>query len=343
MHVFQGCDPEILKQLLQEQGLKYDQTSVSYVFTCPKCASKKKLYMRKRDGRFVCWKCKETENYQGRPEYALADLLGWPVKVVRSKLYGGDHIQVDIFLDVRLADFFGDDEELDEEAVQVPTTSWPAEYYPIDDEFATRGADYLRSRGILIPQAADWGVHYSPVKRRVVFPVQADGKLYGWQERTVLPKETIEEHNIPKILSSTGIPRDRTLMFADNLRGSSHAILTEGPIDAMKCGPCGGAVAAMGKAVSTRQVELLIYAGVRKLYLGLDPDAAEEIQRLVRLYNSDFELYSLVAPVKGAKEKPDLGAMDYRDVYELFLAAPRIDPGRLFVYTKQPVEVVKPF
>ncbi len=272
------ADPQILLQMLRESGIKYDQNGTSYIFTCPRCSGKKKLYIRKRDGRFVCWICKETEGYQGRVEYALADLLGQPINHIQSRLYGGDHIPVQAFLDFRLVDFFGDEDELDEDAHVLPTLAWPLDYYPIEDEGSVKGASYLAARGIPLALARQYGIHYSPETKRVVFPVASEGKLYGWQGRIIVPHEWVDAQNnvrkIPKILSSPGIPREKTLMFVDRIKGSEHAVLCEGPVDAIKAHACGGNVCAMGKAVSAGQVNLLLQSGIKKLYLALDPDAA---------------------------------------------------------------------
>jgi hypothetical protein len=333
VYEYKGVDPDILLQFLKETGLKYTQTARSYVFTCPRCQGKKKLYVAKSNGRFACWKCKETDNYQGNPAIAFADLLSRPIKEIKTRLFGGADVAVKLYLDVRLRDFFGDDEELDDDAVTVATTSWPYDYLPIEHPHAARGAEYLRGRGIPTPMAVEYGIRYCPKDRRVIFPVQAAGDLYGWQARIIVANKFVDEEGnareIPKIVSSTGIPRDKTLMFADRLQGVDHAVLCEGPVDAIKAHLCRGNVAAMGKAVTKEQVRLLINAGVRKLYLALDPDAAAETQRLVRDNFDDFEIYNMIAQ---GGDKPDLGAMEFSDVSDLFRAARRIEPGRIFIH-----------
>lgn len=337
MYRFHGCDPAILRQILVESGLKYTQNGRSYIFTCPLCSGKKKLFIRKRDGRFVCWKCKETQGYQGRPEYALADLLGQPVGVVSSRLYGGQNVPVAVYLDVHVDDFFGDDddeEDFEPEVLEVRT--WPSNYYPIDDPFGARGAAYLEGRGIPIKIATQYGIHYCPEERRVAFPVASHGDLYGWQGRLVVPHEYVDERGewqeALKIQSSTGVPRERTLMFSDRLDGHDHAVLAEGPIDAIKAHLCEGNVSPMGKAVNPEQIGLLLNHGVKKLYLGLDPDAAEETMRLVRNYYDDVEIYRMLAKVNGRAEKADLGGMTFEEVYDLYRGAQRVGPGEVFVF-----------
>lgn len=329
-----SVDPQLLAQILRETGLKYTQNGQSYVFDCPRCNGKKKLYIRKKDGRFVCFVCKETDNYQGRVEFALSDLLGVPVGPLQARLYGGN-APVKLYLDLPLVDFFGEEDEIDEDAKDLPTMAWPLDYYPIEDPASKKGADYLLGRGIELSFARRYGIYYNPDKKRVVFPVAANGQLYGWQERIIVPNTWIDDQGnpreTPKILSSPGIPRDRTLMFADRLQGHDHAVLCEGPVDAIKAHACGGNVCAMGKAVSREQVNLLLQGGIKKLYLALDPDAAAETERLVRDCFDHVELYEMTAPSKG-KEKNDLGAMTYDEVYDLFLGAQRIRAGHLFFF-----------
>ncbi len=327
-----ALNPAILLQVIKESGIRYEQNSRSFIFTCPRCEKAKKLYIDKSSGQFVCWKCAETENYRGRPEYALADLLDLPVRIVQSKLYGGDHVPVAIQLGIKLVDYFGEEDEVDEDAKPIATTWWPAEYLEISDPKSSRGQAYLAGRGISLAMAIRYGLRYNPLQERVVFPVSKGNDLYGWQARTIKPNVYLDDKGVrrefPKILSSTAIPRSQTLMFADRITGE-HAVLCEGPVDSIKSHYCGGNVATMGKAVTAAQIRLLINSGVKRLYLALDPDASDEMQRLMRDNFDDFELYEMRAKGGG---KADLGAMSYEDVYELFLDAKPLLPGHLFFY-----------
>lgn len=331
--MIQHVDPDVLREYIREQGVHFDQTAASYVFTCPRCSGKKKLYIRKKDGRFVCWRCKETDGFQGRVEFALAALLGISVKEVRGKLYGDQAVEAEVYLDVQVRDFFDDGEADEVDVVEHVVHTWPFDYYPIDHEHAARGLAYLEGRGVTAEVAKRYGLRYSPVERRVVFPVESQGILYGWQGRIIVPNEWYdkdgEKHEIPKILSSDGLRRDRLLMFSDRLRGSGHAVLLEGPVDGMKADLCEGNVVTMGKAVSPQQVALLRNAGLDALYLGLDPDAAAETARLAADLNADMKLYQMLARGVG---KADIGAMRPEEVLDLFRGAPRINPGRVFVY-----------
>ena len=119
-------------------------------------------------------------------------------------------------------------------------------------------------------------------------------------------------------------------MFQDQLVDSPHAVICEGPIDAIKADLCGGNVATLGKAVSKEQVDIIKQSGVQKVYIALDPDAGIEALKLRDAF-SGLEIYRLL-PEDGYE---DLGAMSPDQVYRQFLKAERFDnTGRLFLFLK---------
>jgi hypothetical protein len=332
MRPYRSVDTDVLRNLIEDSGLSFSQNSVSWIFTCPRCGKGKKLYVSKRSGRFVCFRCKETDNFQGRPEYALAELLGESVANISRQLYGDADFDVELFIDVELHDFFGEDDPIDEDAIEHDVGHWPYDFYEIDEAQSKRGLDYVESRGISVGMAKRYDIRYSPELRRIYFPVGANGLLYGWQGRLVVPHEMEvdgEPYEAPKILSSRGMRRERLLMFADRLKGCEHAVLCEGPIDAIKAHFCKGNIATMGKAVSPQQIQLLRHSGVKRLYLALDPDAAEEMNRLVDDLKCEIQLFNMVPKGMG---KVDLGAMSFVDVYNLFLNATLIENHHVFVF-----------
>jgi DNA primase len=319
----EDLDLDALEKLLQESGERIYNGRKSWILDCPKCNKKKKLYIRKSDGRFVCWYCKETEGFEGRPEFALVELLSLSLEEIRFKLYGIGQGNNGAFLELELRDFW--DEEDGEAPVDdrpmIPTV-FPFNFYDLDRPTSRKGVEYLEGRGIPKDIAQLYGVRYDPTERRVVFPIIQEGNLYGWQGRAILPEIK------PKIMTSIDAPRDRTLMFHDRLKGSPHAVVTEGPVDGIKCHLIGGNAVTMGKAVSPRQLALLLASGARKLYFALDPDAADETARLVRDIGTDTETY-LMEPAKGYK---DLGEMEMGAVLEQFHRAQRVSAGHLFIY-----------
>lgn len=343
-----AVDPDKLLEFLDAAGLSYKENSVSYIFDCPRCGRKDKLYIRKHDGRFVCWWCKEAEGFQGKAEFALADLTASPLIVVKRALYGPDSVSGRAeFLSIDVGDFFGNDDELDVDAVEIPEMRFPfGDYYPIEDRFSSRGREYLEGRGIPLALAKEYHLRYSPLKKRVVFPVEIGDRLVGWQERIITNTDHFDEKksevvHVQKVLSSKGIPTAQTVMFANRMRGSSHVVICEGPIDAMKAHLCGGNICTMGKAVGHGQISTIrdperltrteigqiANSGIRRVYLALDPDAAEETNRLVREFG-DLEVYVMHAPAPFK----DLGEMTFEAVYDLFRSARRVTASHIFGY-----------
>lgn len=330
-----AIDPDVLADYVQSSGLSYKHNAVSWIFTCPRCR-KDKAYLRKRDGRFVCWYCAEKENYWGKGEILLSELLYLPVRQVREALYG-DQTKDEgcVSLDLNLTDYFGDGETLQDAIHDIPTVQWGPDQHPIESRLTERGALYLAARGIPLDIAIQYGLRYSPSERRVYFPIGLGDKLFGYQGRTVVKEtkiwneELAKYQEIPKVLSSKGIPRDRVVMFGDRLVGHTHAVLAEGPVGGIKAHMCGGNVATMGKIVSKGQLALLRNHGIQRLYLALDPDAFEETAKLVR-DNSDLDVY-LMEPTAGYD---DLGAMSIEENYEIFRRAEKVNSGRMFLFLK---------
>ncbi len=341
-----STDADKLLAFIEDAGLSYKENSRSYVFDCPRCHRADKLYMEKRTGRFICFFCAETEGYKGRPEYALSDLAARPLREVRKALYGESAPGATLSLDLKVKDFFGDDDTVVEALAEIPTMRWPVDYYPIDHEHAYKGRDYLLGRGIGLSVAMEYGLRYCPVKRRVIFPVELGDRLVGWQERIITnPKHWDEEGEkyiiAAKMLSSKDIPTSHVVMFANRMKGLKHVVVCEGPIDAMKAHLCGGNIATMGKAIGKGQIdvirnpELILSqqmigtmrnSGIERVYLALDGDAARETSRLVREF-SDMECFVMQPP----RNKHDLGEMDYQEVYDLFKNARRVGPGAMFL------------
>jgi hypothetical protein len=315
-----AANEKALHDLINSSGLKPRENSRSWIFDCPKCGKEKKLFLLKTNGNFACWVCKDTIGYKGAPEYALTDLLNRSVTDLKRILYGESAIRSTQYLVTNLRDFFAEDDEMDEDAGELQEVLWPIDYYPIDHKFSGRGLAYLQGRGVSLELAQKYGVRYCPPSRRVIFPIQYQGKLYGWQGRAVFDTETYDPEtgktdSVPKVLTTKGLQKESLFMYMDNL-GGEHAVLTEGPMDGIKADLCGGNVVSMGKAVSAQQVGLLRNSGVKRIYLALDRDAATEIYRVAREFY-DVETYLMLAP----RPWHDHGEMEPEGVLETFRQA----------------------
>lgn len=330
---FRKVDPGALARFIEDSGATFRTTKRSYVFSCPRCGKKDKLMMFKEDGRFVCWVCAESSGFKGRPEFALTELTGHSLKDIRKQIYGDSFEQLPSdYLNIQFRDFFEGDEP-DEIATRQRPKMWPLDFYPVDHPHAARGLEYLQSRGIDRELAMSYDLRYCPVQKRVIFPIKVGGKLYGWQARAIFSTEWEDENGeakkAPKILT-TG-DRDVQLMFQDRLVGMKHAVLCEGPVDALKCHLAGGNVATMGKVVSTAHLGILRNSGIERLYLAQDPDAATETMKLALAF-PDITLYRVLPP----EGYEDLGAAPLELVRDQIFKAERIIPGQVFTYLVDP-------
>lgn len=330
---FRRTDPEVLRAFLEASGLSYRENSRSYIFdSCPRCNKRDKLMMLQETGQFICWVCVERSNFRGSADFALAELLSVPRSRIRESLFGKDAASKDALKDgefhVHLLDWFGDDPIPEEIKVEAKGLEWPVGFYDLDHEFSERGLKYLNERGISLAIAKEYGLKYSPSQRRVFSPLQIGDKLIGWQGRavfdTVWYDSNQQRHESPKTL--TVGDKTKCLMFQDRLIGSKHAVLTEGPFDAIKCHLIDGNTASLGKEVSQRQIEIITGSGVRDVYIGLDPDVGSGVMKLCRRL-SGHRLFRLL-PAPGYK---DLGEMPLEGIPERFRCAERIYPGSLFL------------
>ncbi len=325
-----GFNLERLTQLLDEFGLPRPRLSgQSLLYDCPFCSKAKKLAVRRRDGRFACWSCRTTNGSEGDAERLLSMLFRITISDARDKLFGKEGPAQSFYLEPMLAEEVDEDEEVQWETL--PSRSWEYHHYPIGEKGTDKGVAYLEGRGVSLEVAKQYGIRYSPIERRVIFPVEVGDTLVGWQGRLVVPHTWTDEQGVPregmKVLSSPGIPRDRVLMFQNRIVGS-HAVLTEGPFDAIKAHLCGGNVASMGKMVSRGQLDVLRKKGIKTLYLGLDPDAADDTMRIIRNFAFDLDV-KLLEPPKGYD---DLGDAPIEAVYEAFCSAPTVKPWRMSIF-----------
>lgn len=340
-----SVDPAALSKIVRESGVEFRENATSYVFTCPRCMKKDRLAMYKDSGFFVCYHCR-ADGFKGRPEFALTELLGLSLGEIRKKIYGGDVPPIMGYLDVQLNDIWGEDEDSIfalEQEIKVPEVLWPPDYVGLEEpKLFVKGARYLHSRGITAEHVNTYDIRYSTIDQRVVFPVKVDGKLVGWQARYIGATERFDEElqrviRVPKIITSDSLvgKGQRWLMFQDRLKGSEHCVLAEGPISAIKAHKCGGNVASMGKAVTAAQLDT-IRKHVRKLYLALDPDAGEQIMKLVRDNYSDMEVYVMVPPqnhswLDDPQNEKDLGDLSADEVHEVFLRTQPEPFGKIYI------------
>lgn len=334
-----SLSPQKISQYIKDLGISYKETSKSFIFNCPLCGGKDKLYIRKEDGRFRCFRCVTDNGFKGNIEYAIVELTTIPLVTIKKSLYGFTQEQGGV-LDVKLKNYF-DEEDFDKEDFDkeesIPTLTWPYHCIPITHSGAQKGRDYLNGRGITTELADRYQIRYSPIDRAVVFPVIENKNLYGWQFRTI--DKTRFVHNekiveIPKAWSSRNLPRDKVFMFADRLIGASKAVLTEGPIDCLKVdGLNFGNVCTMGKNVSATHVKIILRSGIKTVYAGLDPDAFAELDPLLSKLGDDISLYRVNLP-ESSKGKIDLGSLSPEEACRCVMNSEKMQRNKLYVWLK---------
>lgn len=313
------AEPRLLKAFIEAGDVPFTEGASSFIFTCPRCNKERKLYIRKRDGRFVCFRCREDSNFQGkRTEFALAELYNISIDQAVEQIYPNFDIALKSYLELKLVNPYDDNEEIIEED-ELLGISMPSEFVGIESDKSIKGISYMISRGVGVDLFDKYDLKYNPKWRTVVFPVYMGGTLVGWQERGT-------DSDFKYTLN--GFKKEKTLMFYDR-SDADHVILCEGPVDAIKADLCGGAVSSMGKGVSPKQLDL-IKQKTRKLYLALDPDASKEFDSICRsMYDYMDSIYVLTTP-KGRK---DLGASTFEEVYEQFQKAEKYT-GRIFMFLR---------
>jgi hypothetical protein len=326
-------DAGVLAKLIEGSGIPFKPGKQSYIFDCPRCGKKQKLYIRRRDGRFKCFYCAEIDGFQGRAEFALRELLGLSIQDLQFKLYGIGIHSDGAHLDLELKDFWDDEDEAPAanddpmEPVVFPTTT-------------TRSTMPSRRRA-----SRTWRVAGCPstcaAVRRALQPHPAPGGVPARDERRAVrlagahhPAETEwyddagTKFSIPKIVTSTGAPRDRLLMFYDRTQGPGTPDRHRGAGGRDEVPPPGLERTDDGQGGVVAQARLIMEHPGRDVYLALDPDAAEETARLVRDLGEDKRVY-LLEPARGYK---DLGEMSMEGVVEQFHGAQRVTAGHLFLY-----------
>ena len=333
---------EALVELLRTEGIDFQNGSKSWVLDCPLCG-KRKFAIRKTDGYSKCYKC--GEDFKGWADFTLAKLLKSSRAELARLIYGVSYSTFTTKkvedLD-RFVDHWGEQSPVDEEEIVLSGPQWPLEifvspdHHPLESRVGAPGLAYLENRGVSLELAQEYGVKYDPVQERVIFPIVIEGVLRGWQGRLIRRVQYVDksghERELPKVMTE-GEVGGKILGFQDRLKGLDYGIITEGPFDAIKMHLCGGNTFTMGKSVTPVQLDIYVrHYGLRKIYIGLDDDAADEVMRVVRALTAygDITMYRIEA----APGREDLGAGTLDENLEQFRAARRVVPGQLITYFK---------
>jgi hypothetical protein len=325
---------EKIRDLIAEAGVGFKEKQRTLYTVCPMCGKDDKFSILKQNGSCVCYRGSCSFGKRWFPEW-LALTTGIPLDEAKKKVYSRDldRVNLDEKLTFELHDNFTESVVPDED--QIKPVPFPEQHMiPIEASEAKEGLDYLANRGVDQQRASTLGIMYSPLYRRVIFPVAIGGTVYGYQGRAI---DKVPDGQ--RMRNNEGFRRDRLVMFLDNIKDSKHAIICEGPINAIKFANVGGAVATMGKVVTDRQLDAILSTGIEKVYLALDDDAAKEMNELaefIRLpvYKIDVP-QSCIDRCRQTNKKPDFGECTYLECEMAFKTASLLDMSRLVIYLKE--------
>ncbi len=336
---------ERLEVMLGRAG-GYRREGSALVVKCPRCGSDKLHFRIGQIDQQVRQRLKAEQLYAfrfscfsgacagwgGRPEFALAELLGISVGAARQELTGDGGLVVYS----RREDPFQERPELLEPA-QAPTVEWPHQFIPLGQPGSEPGTAYMESRGVPVEIAQQYGVRYSVIDRSVAFPVEVQGRLLGWQLRLAIPHVWVGEdgtkHTSNKATTSPGLQRAQW-MFGDRCLGSRLAFALEGPLDAIKAHLVGGNLASMGKVITTSLLRALAAYPWEELCIGLDAGTRAESDKL--LYEFDQVIKypgrrcTWVEWPKKSGEQMDSGALSFQEVRERWDGRKPVRAGMTF-------------
>lgn len=300
------------------------ETARSYIFDCPACGGHKKLYIQKEDGRAACFKGKSSKCPRPGSDasYALSLLAHISITDAKNELFG---VAQQLGEDIRVSF----DEPAARERKPLQPGTLPVDIMMIDDPNAQDGLNYLTGRGLTLDVLKSQGVMYRPTTRMVVFPVILNGVLYGWQGRAIDP--------VPKERRMDNLPgewKGRTVMFHKNIVGQEFAVIAEGPVSAMKFAKVGNYVATMGKEISSEQFKLIRESGVKRVYIALDLDAFDKINK-IRETLSGIHCFLVEVPA----HREDFGDCTYDECLLAFNNSSLLTGDELFAHIEIKVTI----
>jgi hypothetical protein len=322
-----------LQNLFQLKGISFRSNRKSLILDrCPRCSGEK-CYIRRKDGRSICFsgKCGAKWSYKG----IISELLSIPQSDVPKLLFGQDssqdyeEIKIDFGkMELDLEDDWDFDDE-DEPEEQISPIHMGPDFIPV--ERSEVAINYLLQRKIFDPSLITaYDIRYQAVMNAIVFPVTKDGRVYGWQARSIPP---LREGQL-RLITSPGFNKSKFLLNYDRAKEQKKIVLTEGPVDCIHADVPGyGAVCSFGKSVSRKQIELLLETKAEAVYIGLDRDAYREADYLCRMICPYKAVYRVLPP----DHRKDLGECTFQEVQESLSKAQKCDSypaSRLEIYLK---------
>ena len=195
-----------LKAILQDRGIKFIENDENFIFSsCPVCGGVHKLYLSKKDHRWICFKCigdaekdgMELEKNQGKGNlYAILRLIGFTHHEVIEVMGGSGFSYIDDF-DFTLIE----KESQDSNAEEVKEMMLPWYFVKLDGSEENiieheEAYKYLLSRKVNnINLVNKFDLHYSPMNKRIFFPIRINSHtVVGYQGRDITTRHKSKHH-----------------------------------------------------------------------------------------------------------------------------------------------------
>lgn len=293
-----------LKRFIEEKGIDHKESGQSWITDCisPSCGKERHMYIRRKDGLSKCFKCGSTWGWRE----LVSQIDGCRPSEAWNVLFMGQSGNSLDALDITIGE-----EEYEEESelsdIDEPYIELSKDFVGV--EKSDRGMYYLDKRGVNDPETiVKFDLRWHEGMEAVVFPISRDGYIYGWQARKVNPKP-----DEPRLLTKTGFNKSKYLLNYDAVKKSDSVVLVEGPFDCIKIAQAGiGAVCSFGKEVSHRQVSLLSNLEASKVYIGLDPDAYKEAEKVMDALCLKKKVFRVLPP----KGKKDFGECSSEEILQ---------------------------
>lgn len=335
MHV----NAERVSDLFKEYATLKRENSRSWITECPVCHNAKKFYIFKHNGRATCHR--PSCDFGKRPFHEWLGLTaGLDFEEAKKLVINPILIeQIEEILFGTVSFQTVEDEYFEDES-DLPIMEYPVPLQlPIDDPMSAEGLKYLESRGVSKELAEFYEITYSPWERRVVLPIYQFGECRGWQGRAI---DRVEASF--RMRNNEGFRRDALVMFYDSAADQEDLFILEGPFDGLKFHGFGGFLATMGKVITEKQVELIKGTSSKRVYLGLDDDAATEINKLRAELDGAKDLYWIKPPQSCVDrcaangKKADFGECTKEEIAEAIQ-----DAKRLYESASQAIYYTIPF
>lgn len=317
-------------EFLQEYGLSFKERARTIIHVpCPECGREDKFSILKENGSTICYRGSCPYGKKWFDEF-MVRVTGMPLIEAKHRLHGND-------LYKELTPVFDRKKEIEvsfseDEIAAIPTVPWPEDHMiTAGSEFAVEAHRYLEGRGVTKEVAAKYGLTFSHKHRRVYFPVTMNGRVLGYQGRAI---DKVQDSF--KVRNNDGFKREMLVMFLDCVKPGSHAIIAEGPFDAIKFDLVGGAVCTMGKEVTDHQVSAINSKQPSKVYLALDDDAAPEMNRLINKFRCPVFRVEVPKSCKDRcklfEKKADFGECTLEEARQAFLNAYEVDSTSIILH-----------